>query len=168
MRLVGVQYLGYVISSPAGHRREVKCMHPISRRTPIMLLTCVVIVLIALACPASALAQQTFSIDFPKRAGLPNSCMTQEKAGSGGMYLRCRIVLPADVPSTLFIRAVFFECRPRGSEACRNTQQCPGNGAVWRSSERNRAGRLQHLAAGPAGSRVVGLDQRRRRGGSAL
>lgn len=105
-------------------------MHPISRRTPILLLACVAIVLTALAYPASALAQQTFSIDFPKRAGLPNSCMTQEKDGSGGMYLRCRIVLPVDVPSTLFIRAVFFECRPSDSEACRNTQQCPGNGAV--------------------------------------
>src|SRR5262245_53094543 len=119
------------IQSGRPTRKEVKYMHPISRRTPIMLLACVAIVLIALACPTSALAQQTFSIDFPKRAGLPNSCMTQEKAGSGGMYLRCRIALPADVPSTLFIRAVFFECRPSGGgEACRNTQQCPGNGAV--------------------------------------
>jgi len=105
-------------------------MYPTTRRILIMLLPCVAIVLTTLACPAPALAQQTFSVDFPKKAGLPNSCMTQEKGGSGGTFLRCRIVLPANVPSNLFIRAVFFECRPSDSQACLNTQQCPGNGAV--------------------------------------
>jgi len=94
-----------------------------------MLLPCVAVVLMTLAAPVSAYAQQTFSIDFPKKAGLPNSCMTQEKGGDGN-YLRCGIALPDSVPANLFIRAVFFECQPSDSEACRNTQQCPGNGAV--------------------------------------
>src|SRR5215471_3354016 len=88
------------------------------------------LLLLALAWPEPALAQQTFSIDFPKKAGLPNSCMTQESGGSGGTYLRCRIALPDNIPSNLFIRAVYFECRPSGSLACVNTQQCPGNGAI--------------------------------------
>ena len=56
--------------------------------------------------------------------------MTQEPGGNGGTYLRCRIVLPNDVPPDLFIRAVFFECRPTDSQACRNTQQCPGDGSI--------------------------------------
>ena len=106
-------------------------MHTTTRRIVITLLPRAAILLVlALTCPGPVLAQQTFSIDFPKKAGLPNSCMTQEPGGNGGTFLRCRIVLPADVPSNLFIRAVFFECRPSSSQACLNTQQCPGNGAI--------------------------------------
>ena len=106
-------------------------MHAISRRIVITLLPCAaILVLLALAWPEPAFAQQTFSIDFPKKAGLPSSCMTQEPGGSGGTYLRCRIVLLANIPSNLFIRAVFFECRPTGSQACLKTQQCPGNGTI--------------------------------------
>src|SRR5262249_17200006 len=75
-------------------------------------------------------ARERLSIEFEKKGGVRNSCMTQEAGGNGGTYLRCRIVLPADVPSGLFIRAVFFECRPGSSQACLNTQQCPGNGAI--------------------------------------
>ncbi|OLD98132.1 MAG: hypothetical protein AUG80_09000 [Candidatus Rokubacteria bacterium 13_1_20CM_4_68_9] len=102
-----------------------------TRRIVITLLSCAVIqLLLALAGPEAARAQQTFSIAFPKKAGEPNSCMTQMPGGNGGTFLRCRIVLPADVPSDLFIRAVFFECRPGSSQACLNTQQCPGNGAI--------------------------------------
>jgi hypothetical protein len=106
-------------------------MHTTMRRIFITLLPCAAMLLVlALACPDPVLAQQTFSIDFPKKAGLPNSCMTQEPGGSGGTYLRCRIVLPASIPSNLFIRAVFFECRPTGSQACLKTLQCPGNGTI--------------------------------------
>jgi len=105
-------------------------MHRTTRRIVITLLPCAaILLLLALACPDPVLAQ-TFSIDLPKKAGLPNSCMTQEPAGSRGTFLRCRIALPASIPSNLFIRAVFFECRPSDSQACRNTQQCPGNGTV--------------------------------------
>jgi len=86
--------------------------------------------LAALAWREPAAAQQTFSIAFPKKAGVPNSCMTEEPGGSGGTLLRCRIELPADVPAHLFIRGVYFQCRPDVSQACRNTQECPGNGAV--------------------------------------
>ena len=104
---------------------------PTIRRIIITLLFCATIqLLLTLALPQPALAQQTFSIAFPKKAGAPNSCMTQERGGSGGTFLRCQIVLPANVPSDLFIRAVFFECRPADSQACMNTQQCPGNGAI--------------------------------------
>jgi hypothetical protein len=105
-------------------------MRPATRRTISTLLPCAAIVLMALGWPASTLAQQTFSVDFPKKAGLPNSCMTEEPAGNGGTYLRCRIALPDNIPSHLFIRGVFFECRPGGSPACVNTQECPGNGAI--------------------------------------
>jgi len=106
-------------------------MHATIRRIVITLLPCAaILVLLALAWPEPALAQQTFSIDFPKKAGLPNSCMTQEPGGSGGTYLRCRIALPNDVPSGLFIRALFFECRPDDSQACLKTQACPGNGSI--------------------------------------
>src|SRR5881628_629543 len=106
-------------------------MHATIQRIVITLLPCAaILLLLALAWPEPALAQQTFSIDFPKKAGLPNSCMTQEPGGSGGTYLRCRIALSSSVPSDLFIRAVFFECRPGDSQACRNTQECPGNGAI--------------------------------------
>ena len=106
-------------------------MQATTRRIVITLLSCAVIqLLLALAWPEAARAQQTFSIAFPKKAGEPNSCMTQMPGGNGGTFLRCRIQLPADVPSGLFIRAVFFECRPGSSQACLNTQQCPGNGAI--------------------------------------
>ena len=106
-------------------------MNSTARRIVLTLLPyAAVLFLVALAWPDSALAQQTFSIDFPKIAGAPNSCMTQERAASGGMYLRCRLVLPDNIPPNLFIRAVFFECRPSGSRACGNTQQCPGNGSI--------------------------------------
>ena len=106
-------------------------MHVTTRWIVITLLPCAaILLLLALVWPEPALAQQTFSIDFPKKAGLPNSCMTQEPAANGGTYLRCRIVLPNDVPPGLFIRAVFFECRPSDSPACRNTQQCPGDGSI--------------------------------------
>jgi hypothetical protein len=103
-----------------------------TRRIVFMLLPCVaMLLLLALAWPEPALAQQqTFSIDFPKIAGAPNSCMTNEAAGNGGTYLRCRIVLPDGVPSNLSIRAVFFDCRPGSSQACLNTRECPGNGAI--------------------------------------
>ena len=89
-----------------------------------------ILLLLALAWPEPALAQQTFSIDFPKKAGLPNSCMTQRPGGNGGTFLVCQIVLPANIPSDLFIRSVFFECQPSSSQACMNTQACPGNGAI--------------------------------------
>jgi len=89
-----------------------------------------ILLLLTLAWTDAALAQQTLSIDFPKKAGLPNSCVTLEPGGNGGAFLRCAIVLPADVPSDLYIRAVFFECQPSSSQACMNTQQCPGNGAI--------------------------------------
>ena len=106
-------------------------MQAITRRIVSTLLPCAaMLLLLALAWPEPALAQLTFSIDFPKKAGLPNSCMTQEPAGNGGTYLRCRIALPDNIPSNLFIRAVFYECRPGNSPACRNTQECPGNGAI--------------------------------------
>ena len=105
-------------------------MRPATRRTISTLLPCAAILLVALGWPASTLAQQTFSVDFPKKAGLRNSCMTEEPAGNGGTYLRCRIALPDNIPSHLFIRGVFFECRPSGSPACVNTQECPGNGAI--------------------------------------
>jgi hypothetical protein len=109
----------------------MRSMRTTTRGIVITLLPCaVILLLLTLACPDPVLAQQTFSIDFPKKAGLPNSCMTQEPAGSGGTFLRCRIALPANIPSNLFIRAVFFECRPTDSQACLNTQQCPGNGSV--------------------------------------
>ena len=106
-------------------------MHPTTRPIVITRLSCVVILLmLALAWPEPALAQQTFSIDFPKKAGLPNSCMTQQPGGNGGTFLVCQIVLPADIPADLFIRGVFFECQPSSSQACMNTQQCPGSGAI--------------------------------------
>src|SRR5438046_5157493 len=106
-------------------------MQATTRRIVITLLSCAVIqLLLALAWPEAARAQKTVSIALPKKAGEPNSCMTQMPGGSGGTFLRCRIQLPADVPSDLFIRAVFFECRPGSSQACLNTQQCPGNGAI--------------------------------------
>ena len=106
-------------------------MHATIRLIVITLLPCAAMLLVlGLASPDPVLAQQTFSIDFPKKAGLPNSCMTQEPAGNGGTYLRCRIALPANIPSTLFIRAVFFECQPTDSQACLKTQQCPGDGSI--------------------------------------
>ena len=106
-------------------------MHATTCRMVITLLSgAAIFLLLALVWPEPALAQQTFSIDFPKKAGLPNSCMTQEPGGNGGTYLRCRIVLPNDVPPNLFIRAVFFECRPIDSQPCRNTRQCPGDGSI--------------------------------------
>jgi hypothetical protein len=106
-------------------------MRATTRRIVITLLSCAAIsLLVMLAWPEPPLAQQTFSIAFSKRAGVPNSCMTQEPGGSGGTLLRCLIELPADVPADLFIRGVYFQCRPDVSQACRNTQECPGNGAV--------------------------------------
>ena len=106
-------------------------MHTTARPIVITLLCCAaILLLLVLASPEPALAQQTFSIDFPKKAGLPNSCMTQQPGGNGGTFLVCQIVLPADIPSDLFIRGVFFECQPSSSQACMNTQQCPGNGAI--------------------------------------
>jgi len=93
-------------------------------------LTVAIVLLLALARPDPVFAQQTLSIAFPKKAGEPNSCMTQEAGGSGGTFLRCRIELPANVSSDLFIRGVYFECRPADSQACLKTQQCPGNGAI--------------------------------------
>ena len=106
-------------------------MHTTTRRIVITLMSCAAIsILVALAWPEPASAQQTFSIAFPKKAGVPNSCMTQEPGGNGGFFLRCRIELPPDVPPDLFIRDVFFECRPGVSRACSNTQQCPGSGAI--------------------------------------
>ena len=96
-----------------------------------MLLPCAALLLLALVWPEPALAQQsTFSVDFPKKAGVPNSCATQEPGGNRGTYLRCRIALPDNVPSNLFIRAVYFECRPGSSQTCLNTRECPGNGAI--------------------------------------
>ena len=54
-------------------------MRTTTRRIVIALLPCAaILLLLALAWPAPALAQQTFSIAFPKKAGLPNSCITQE------------------------------------------------------------------------------------------
>jgi hypothetical protein len=95
------------------------------------LLSCaVILLLLALASTEPALAQQTFSIDFPMKAGLPNSCMTHEPAASGGALVRCQIVLPDNVPSNLFIRGVFFECQPSSSRTCMNTQECPGRGTI--------------------------------------
>jgi hypothetical protein len=106
-------------------------MRAMTSRLLMLLLPCAAMLLLALAWPEPALAQQnTFSVDFPKKAGVPNSCMTQEKANNGGTYLRCRITLPSGVPSNLFIRAVFYECRPSGSAACMATQECPGSGAI--------------------------------------
>jgi len=104
-------------------------MHSIIRRILVALLPCAAIVLL-LVLAGPALAQQSFSVDFPRKAGLPNSCMTQERGGNGGTYLRCRIELPSNIPPNLFIRGVFFECQPGSSPACANTWQCPGNGAV--------------------------------------
>jgi hypothetical protein len=102
-----------------------------TRRIFITLLPCAaILLLLALAWPEPALAQQTFSVDFPKKAGEPNSCMTQEKAGSGGTYLHCRIVLPSGIPANMFIRAVFFSCQPGSGAACQATRECPGNGAI--------------------------------------
>lgn len=103
-----------------------------TRRIVFMLLPCAaLLLLLALAWPEPAMAQmQTLSMDFPKIAGMPNSCATTEAAGNGGTYLRCRIMLPASVPSNLFIRAVFFECRPGSSQTCLNTRECPGNGNI--------------------------------------
>jgi len=96
-----------------------------------ILLSCAaILVLLVLASPEPVFAQQTFSIDFPKKAGLPNSCMTQEPGGSGGAILRCLIEMPRDIPSGLFIRGVFFECQPASSQACMNTQECPGRGSI--------------------------------------
>src|SRR5258705_11907439 len=100
-------------------------MHATIRRIVITLLPCAaILVLLALAWPEPALAQQTFSIDFPKKAGLPNSCMTQEPGGSGGTHLRCPIALPNDVPSGPFLRPLFFAVRPAGSHACLETHAC--------------------------------------------
>jgi hypothetical protein len=102
-----------------------------TRRIFITQLPCVaILLLLALAWPEPALAQQTFSVDFPKKAGVPNSCMTQEPGGNGGKYLHCRIVLPSNIPANMYIRAVFFECRPTDSQACASTQQCPGDGSI--------------------------------------
>src|SRR5438309_2775479 len=81
----------------------------------------------AVVWPATALAQQTFSVDFPKKSGRPNSCMITETDG-GGNYLRCRIVVPSGVPADLYIRSVFFSCIPQGSRPCNSTQECPGGG----------------------------------------
>lgn len=93
-----------------------------------------ILLLLALAWPeparAQAPVQQTFSVDFQKKAGVPNSCMTEEKAGGGGMYLRCRIVMPSGVPANMFIRAVFFSCQPGSNAPCLATRECPANGAV--------------------------------------
>jgi len=106
-------------------------MHTTARPIVITLLCCAaILLLLVLASPEPALAQQTFSIDFPKKAGLPNSCMTQEPGGNGGALLRCWIVVPPNVPPDLFIRGVFFECQPSSSQACMNTQECPGSGAI--------------------------------------
>jgi len=105
-------------------------MRTTTRRIISTRLPCAGILLVALGWPAPTLAQQAFSIDFPKKAGLPNSCMTQEPAGNGGTYLRCRIALPDSFPSHLFIRGVAFECRPLGSPGCVHTQECPGNSAI--------------------------------------
>jgi hypothetical protein len=96
----------------------------------ILLCCAAILVLLALAAPEPVVAQQTFSIDFPKKAGLPNSCMTQEPGGSGGAILRCWIEMPSGIPSGLFIRGVFFECQPASSQACMNTQECPGRGSI--------------------------------------
>jgi len=97
----------------------------------IVLLPCAaILLLLVLAWPEPALAQQTFSVDFPKKAGVPNSCLTQEKGGNGGTYLRCRIELPSGVPANMFIRAVFFSCHPGSSAACLATRECPGNGTI--------------------------------------
>jgi len=102
-----------------------------TRRIVLTLVSCAAVqFLLILAKAEPALAQQTFSIAFPKKAGEPNSCMTQEAGGDGGTFLRCRIEVPANVPSNLFIRGVYFECRPADSQACLKTQQCPGNGAI--------------------------------------
>jgi hypothetical protein len=92
--------------------------------------TIAVLLLVAFAGPAPALAQQNIQIDLPKKAGLPNSCMTTEKAGNGGTYLRCRIVLPSGIPANMFIRAVFFSCHPGDGPACSATRECPGTGAI--------------------------------------
>ena len=106
-------------------------MKATTRGIVITLVSCTAIqLLLVLARAEPALAQQTFSIAFPKKAGEPNSCMTQEAGGDGGTFLRCRIEVPANVPSNLFIRGVYFECRPADSQACLKTQQCPGNGAI--------------------------------------
>jgi hypothetical protein len=87
-----------------------------------------ILLLLGLAEPAQA--QQTFSVDFQKKAGVPNTCMTEEKAGGGGNYLRCRIVMPANAPANMFIRAVFFSCQPGSNAPCLATRECPANGAV--------------------------------------
>jgi len=54
-------------------------VHATTLRTVITSLSCAAIaLLLVLAWPEPALAQQTFSINFPKEAGAPNSCMTQQ------------------------------------------------------------------------------------------
>jgi hypothetical protein len=73
------------------------------------------------------LAQQVFSVDFPKKFERPGSCMIKEM-DSGGNYLRCRIIIPSGVPANLYIRSVFFTCVPQGSGPCNITQECPGGG----------------------------------------
>jgi len=102
-----------------------------TRRIFLMLLPgAAILFLLALAWPEPVLAQQTFSVDFQKKAGGPNTCMTQEKAGNGGTYLRCRIVVPSGVPANMFIRGVFFSCQPGSGAPCLATRECPGNGAM--------------------------------------
>src|SRR5262249_8885459 len=58
-------------------------------------------------------------------AGLPGA-----GARATNLFHRCSEESGPAVPSNLFIRAVFFECRPSDSQPCLNTQECPGNGAV--------------------------------------
>src|SRR5262245_18806581 len=120
-------------ASDASKRPEEGMMstHATIRRIVITLLPCAAMLLaLGLASPDPVLAQQTFSIDLPKKAGLPNSCMTQEPAGNGGTYLRCRIVRPANIPWNPFIRDLFFECQTTDSQACLKTLQRPRAGSI--------------------------------------
>ena len=90
-----------------------------------------ILLLPALGGRDRALAQQTFSVDFSMKAGAPESCLTQEK-GSGGTYLRCRIVVPSGIPANLFIKAVFFSCQPGSGATCLATRECPADGVCDR------------------------------------
>ena len=107
-------------------------MLTIPRKISLVLLSCTaVLLLLALAGPDQVLAQQIFSVEFPMKAGAPNSCMTQEKGGNG-TYLRCRIEVPSGIPTNLFIKSIYFTCQPGSGAACLATRECPGSGTCDR------------------------------------
>jgi len=94
-----------------------------SRVLPILIFGAATLLIFAFRSPDAAHAQQTFSVDFSKKMGVPNSCMTVEK-DNGGNYLHCRIAAPYGMS----IRGVFFTCQPVGSAPCQATRECPGDG----------------------------------------